>query len=157
MIFLKLYWREICIFIAVFFLGYAVSSAINKQRILILQNEFNTYKLVQAEAQAKQEKLTAEAISYYIDVKATTDEIYAKTINDLKSANNRLRNERASNKYLPPNSSGAAESNRICFRRAELESAIGQLDDGFSKIAGESDNCRVKLQNIKDWYKKLKN
>lgn len=153
---LKLYWKELIIYFLVFCFGVSVCSIISKQRYQNLQITFLNYQKTIAESVAERERKTAEAIQFYIDSKTKSDENYQNTINGLNSDVARLRRQRSEGGYLPRPSESSSEPNRICFDRAKLDDAIGQLDDEISKIAERSDHYGLRLVNIKEWYKSLK-
>lgn len=153
---LKLYWRELIIYFLVFCFGVSVCSVISKQRYQNLQITFLDYQKTIAESIAEKERKTAEAIQFYIDSKTKSDEDYQNTIDDLNNTVTRLYRQRSEGSYLPKPSESSSEPNRICFDRAKLDDAIGQLDDEISKIAERSDYYGLRLVNIKEWYKSLK-
>jgi hypothetical protein len=100
-----------------------------------------------------QEKRTQETIARNQKAKESADAQVKRLTAANKSLADSLLNARSSSGYLPRPAPGSASPDRACFDRAELESAIAQLDAGLSGIAGKGDEARIAIDGLRDWAK----
>lgn len=101
----------------------------------------------EAERKRKEQEAKDKAEKEKADVENQTNR---SRIADLSR---RLRNERASSRFVPAAPTGTKSPDRIAFDRAELERAIQRLDGGVSAIVAEGDQARVDLDTAKRWAK----
>lgn len=94
-----------------------------------------------AEAKEAQDKLDKERY----------DEQNKNELADAAAVSQLLLNARASRGYLPAAGPATSKSNRACFDRARLESAMGRLDEGGSGIARKGNDFRLSLEIDKRW------
>jgi hypothetical protein len=83
--------------------------------------------------------------------KELADAENAKTVATLRADNQRLLNSRTTRGYLPPAAPSSGSPATACFSRADLESAIRQLDAGVSRLIGEGDQGIAGLDTAKRW------
>lgn len=87
--------------------------------------------------------------------KKEADRLAGVELARLESDNRRLRNERARRSVVPQAAPNAQRPDRICFIRSELERALREFEAGVGTLLEEGDECRVKLDNAKQWADSL--
>ena len=63
----------------------------------------------------------------------------------------KLRDARASSRFLPTPSALATSPSRACFDRAILERTLQRFDEGVSAVVAEGDAARVSLDAARVW------
>lgn len=74
-----------------------------------------------------------------------------RTITSLRADVKRLRDERASGRFVPAAPAGSRSPDIACFDRAELERALQQFDDEVTAIVADGDEATVNLNTAKRW------
>ena len=92
-------------------------------------------------AREKQDKLNKEK----------TDAETKRSLDRLRTDNQRLRDERARIRFVPETASAAGSLDRACFYRPGLESAIRVFTQEVQGIVEQCGETVIKLDAAKDW------
>lgn len=136
--------------------GMGVAIKIQTNRLATMTDKYNTFVATtkaigdQAATEAKR-RTDADKLA-----KEKSDAEQKKLIADNADLGKRLRDARASSSYLPTPTPTARNPDRICFNRAQLESAIRQLDGEVSGIVESGDHSRIGLDTAKGWAQQVK-
>lgn len=87
--------------------------------------------------------------------KEQSDAEYASLLDTSHSLSEQLRKSRAGRRYVPPATAPSKNPDRACFNRAGLESTMGFIDAEGSRIVGEGNDSRLKLDISKRWAQHL--
>jgi hypothetical protein len=110
-----------------------------------------------AEAAAIAQRQTAENAKQVLrDVKAKerSDENYTRNLARLRADLNRLRDSRAS--LLPSAPAGAADPDRACFDRPQLDAALRAYREGILGIIGEGAAALEGLDEARVWAQEIR-
>ncbi|MDR3414230.1 MAG: hypothetical protein P4L87_25260 [Formivibrio sp.] len=88
-------------------------------------------------------------------LKDDSDATYQTTIDQLKSDAQRLRNARASSRYVPAASPTSSRPDLACFDRADLERSIQQLDAEVQSLIDYGDEGIAGLNIGRKWSASL--
>ena len=104
----------------------------------------------QAEAQRLRvvAKITKDKIN-----KERTDAKNKKDLNDQRTINKRLRDQRASADFLPSPAPASKSPDEATIIRPEFERAIRKFDQGVQGLIDEGDEARIDLNSAKAWAK----
>lgn len=82
------------------------------------------------------------------------DDLQTK-LDSLTSDNQRLRDANARKRFLPAPTNPSKPTDRACFSRQELESAIGEFAGGLTELAQEGDQGIAKAEAWRQWWEKV--
>jgi hypothetical protein len=116
-----------------------------------VRSEFQRFKDGTSALGEEARKLAQKTKEADLARKDAADEENRRNVADLRATVDRLRNERARGGYLPTAAASAGSAERACFDRAELERAIGRLDEDVSGIVAAGDEARLKLDTGRRW------
>ena len=86
--------------------------------------------------------------------KDKADADHAATVASLNADIERLRNERASRRYLPAPAAGSPSPERTCLSTADAERAIRDFIEAASGLVAEGDRAIADLNAAKEWAQK---
>jgi hypothetical protein len=88
--------------------------------------------------------------------KELADAKNAARLADLRTANQRLRDEIARGGILPPAAPGAADPGRASFDRADLERTLRKFAEGVADLVREGDEARAGLDTAREWARETR-
>lgn len=83
--------------------------------------------------------------------KESSDHEYQTTIASLRADVKRMRDARASIRYVPAAPAGSRSVGLACFDRAELERTLQQFDEAITGLIAEGDADAVGLNVARSW------
>jgi flagellar motility protein MotE (MotC chaperone) len=124
---------------------------IQTTRLEACKQEFALFK-GQVEAIGKQAEIDAKRIeSENIKRKEKADAQIKKLRTDNANLAKRLRDERASQNYLPAPAPGSPSPEVATFDREKLERAIQRLDEQLSGLIERGDEGLKTIEELKEW------
>lgn len=88
--------------------------------------------------------------------KELADAKNAARLADLRSANQRLRDEITRGSFLSPAAPGAADPGRACVNRAEFDAALRRFTEGAADLVREGDEARAGLDTAREWARETR-
>lgn len=136
---------------AVVFLLMFAAIKVQSSRLAVCKADHKTFVAQTKAAGDAQEARTKAEIGRQASLLKQSEVQNAKLSAGLATANQRLRDERASRRLVPAAPEGSKRPDLACFDRAELDATLRRFAESVAGLTEQGDQNTLRLKLSRDW------